>query len=701
MISLSIARSARFWTLLILPALALAVAACGGGGGEGEAEPRTAEAPVEVREVEVPVEVVREVVVEKEVVREVPVEVVVVREVEVPVEVVKEVPVEVVVIKEVEVPVEVVKEVPVEVVVEKEVVKEVPVEVVKEVVVTATPTPAPTATPLPKQNSLSAFAFHACALRETGLAECWGGSNEHGEASPPPDERLVWISAGTVHTCGLRPDGTAVCWGSNHSGRANPPRDERFSSISAGSSHTCGVTLDGRAVCWGDNSHGESDAPEGAFASVSAGESRTCGLDVDGRAVCWGIQMETYSHRVTYIASSDDAAYKPVNPPGHRFVSISVSGSSSTRSSRTAGNRSVRLGHACGIRMDGRVVCWGSGAGWGSGPNEPPAAHFVSIDTGGVESSGAICGVRKDSAAICWNGNLAAPVNYDFVSIAVGYRYACGLLEDGTVVCWGAEDVDINPPDGKFALPSSAEPSSRAAPAYDSFDAASILARFSTDDALEGEARAAAASEILARYGSGKPDAARILDLLHTMAPELSIDERRRAVAELSRLSDGGEWGEANAARAVFYLGALITGDEPNPEERVAAAQEMVALYRSGDLDAGRALDLMDTIAPHLEIDERRQAAASLAKLAADDDWDDADKMAAASEAFRLVTGVPLAAEQRMGAAVDLAGVTVKIFDPEDTFDDQDIDNATTLIKQAITGNLTTASVQSILGSGD
>ena len=74
--------------------------------------------------------------------------------------------------------------------------------------------------------------------------------------------------------------------------------------------------------------------------------------------------------------------------------------------------------------------------------------------------------------------------------------------------------------------------------------------RFSTADALEGEARAAAASEILARYRSGRPDAARILDLLHVMATNLSLDERRRAASELSRLSDDDEWDEADAASA-------------------------------------------------------------------------------------------------------------------------------------------------------
>jgi signal transduction histidine kinase/ActR/RegA family two-component response regulator len=103
-----------------------------------------------VREVavQVPVEIVKEVVrevpVDREVVREVPVPVEVIREVEVVREVVREVPVEVVkeIVREVpidreiirEIPVEIVKEVVREVPVDREVIREVPVEVVKEVV---------------------------------------------------------------------------------------------------------------------------------------------------------------------------------------------------------------------------------------------------------------------------------------------------------------------------------------------------------------------------------------------------------------------------------------------------------------------------------------------------------------------------------------------------------------------------------------
>ncbi|CAE6449736.1 unnamed protein product [Rhizoctonia solani] len=86
-----------------------------------------------IREVKVPVEIIREV----EVVKQVPVEIIkeVIKEVQVPVEVIKEVQVEVVREVPVEVIREVIKEVPVEVVKEviKEVIKEVPVEVIREV----------------------------------------------------------------------------------------------------------------------------------------------------------------------------------------------------------------------------------------------------------------------------------------------------------------------------------------------------------------------------------------------------------------------------------------------------------------------------------------------------------------------------------------------------------------------------------------
>ena len=93
-------------------------------------------------------------VVEREVVKEVPVEVV--KEVEV----VREMPVEVEVVKEVEV----VREMPVDVIKEVEVVKERPVEVVRQVEVVATPTPVP---------SMEPFVIGAMDA-VTGIGESYG-----------------------------------------------------------------------------------------------------------------------------------------------------------------------------------------------------------------------------------------------------------------------------------------------------------------------------------------------------------------------------------------------------------------------------------------------------------------------------------------------------------------------------------------------
>ena len=230
-----------------------------------------------------------------------------------------------------------------------------------------------------------------------------------------------------------------------------------------------------------------------------------------------------------------------------------------------------------------------------------------------------------------------------------------------------------------------------------SFDAASILARFSITDALEGEARAGAVEEIVARYKSGYTDTEHLLDLLHTVAPELSIEERRNSAQLLAQIAEDGSWDEKQTAQGVFYLATLIAGEEPNAEERLSAAQNLADMYEDGNLTADAALHWMDIIAPSLGISERRQAAASLAKLASDGELDETERIAAASETFRLVTGVPLSAEQRASAAVDLAGVGVKIFDTEDSFEDRDIDNATEIIKQSLTGELTTDSLQKIL----
>ena len=190
-------------------------------------------------------------------------------------------------------------------------------------------------------------------------------------------------------------------------------------------------------------------------------------------------------------------------------------------------------------------------------------------------------------------------------------------------------------------------------------------------------------------------DTERILDLLHTLLPERSIGHRETIAFALTEHA-----ADANTLSVPDLLAAIIN-DTTNDQTRLFAAMDMTLLYESGGLDSELALGLMDIIAPDLSINQRRQAAMALARLAADDDWNGEDKMAAASEVFRLATGVPLNTQQRIDAAIDSAGVAVRVFDTGGNFEDRDIDQATEIIKQALRGNLTTESIRSILGLGN
>lgn len=348
------------------------------------------------------------------------------------------------------------------------------------------------------------------------------------------------------------------------------------------------------------------------------------------------------------------------------------------------------------MRGNGTGLCWGysiSGAVDIDGP-------FTSISVG----RGHTCALDSDGETICWGtsdeGQTNAPGGC-FTSISAGATHTCGLRENGKIVCWGDNEYgQASPPDGLFAQPSARAQSGQSVGAGASFDAASILARFSTTDAAEGEARANAASEIIAQYESGNADVQHVTELMNKLAPELSADERRRAVNNLSRLADGGEWNKRKTSDVVEQLAVIITGNEVSGAQRIAAAKELVDLYDKGELDGDRALGLLDVIAAELSVEERRQAAGALAKLSSDGDLRGVDKMAAAGEVFRLVTGVPLNAEQRVGAAVDLAGLGVKVFG-QGQFDDQEVDNAVTIIKDALSGNLTSGSLSNILGFGN
>ena len=120
----------------------------------------------------------------------------------------------------------------------------------------------------------------------------------------------------------------------------------------------------------------------------------------------------------------------PVTPPG-QFVAVDVG-----------------RAHACGLRADSQVLCWGRNS---EGQAEPPDGSFQAV-TAGEEHS---CGLRSDGTVTCWGsdtyGQTDAPEG-QFKSLSAGAWHSCGVRADGTVACWGAGlqgDSDI--PQGQFS----------------------------------------------------------------------------------------------------------------------------------------------------------------------------------------------------------------------------------------------------------
>lgn len=105
-------------------------------------------------------------------------------------------------------------------------------------------------------------------------------------------------------------------------------------------------------------------------------------------------------------------------------------------------------GHLCAVKDGGVVKCRGDNS---EGESSPPDREFVDIAVG----DGFSCGLTADKQLHCWGrsyeGQLEAPGG-KFDQICVGTLHACAIHTDQTVSCWGYNDRgQADAPPGKFA----------------------------------------------------------------------------------------------------------------------------------------------------------------------------------------------------------------------------------------------------------
>ncbi len=333
----------------------------------------------------------------------------------------------------------------------------------------------------PQPTTITTGRFHTCALLPDQTLKCWGynaagqlGLGDGHDRGTKPGQMganlpkidlgaglLVQdISAGTTHTCARFSNGSIKCWGNNAFGQLGLGDGEHrgddsdemgtflsqvnlggFSAIAmtTGETHSCAILSDGKVKCWGGNFYGQlglgdtlarGDQPgemganlssidfgNGATAAlISAGDMHTCARLSSIVVKCWGnnsfgqLGLGDTNHRGDQIGEM--GMNLPVIdldlPAGIIVKDISAGGT-----------------HTCALLSDGLIKCWGKNdfgqLGLGNTNNRGDEPDEMGVHLAPVD--------------------LGLGLGITVLGISAGSAHTCALLSNGTVKCWGKNDV--------------------------------------------------------------------------------------------------------------------------------------------------------------------------------------------------------------------------------------------------------------------
>ena len=235
-------------------------------------------------------------------------------------------------------------------------------------------------------------------------------------------------------------------------------------TIAAGTYNGCAILENQSMVCWGDNEYGQlgdgtttgsavpiyvNVAANETPVEVTVGQVTACALMESGNIYCWGSGY--YGKMGNGEPWNDDYVNTEMRqvllPEGQGGQTVSISG-----------------GHICTILNNGDVYCWGRGnqgqLGYGGTSNRnipakvnlPGQRSAIAISTGTFMT----CAITNDGMGYCWgendegqlgngttNSRQMTPAEVLFpsgntpVSISAGDDFACALMDNRKVMCWG------------------------------------------------------------------------------------------------------------------------------------------------------------------------------------------------------------------------------------------------------------------------
>ncbi len=369
--------------------------------------------------------------------------------------------------------------------------------------------------------AISAGGFHTCALMNTGNVKCWGENragqlgrtDAYGMAALTRDvnglnNNVVAIAAGGRHTCALLNTGGVKCWGSNEAGelgngtfggswdKTSIPGDvsglsRGVQAITARSGGACALMDTGLFKCWGRMPGAETNTgsaipvdvvalDEGAQA-ITWGLSHTCVLMNIGQAKCWGrntngqLGAGTTQESITPMdvvdLSGNTLAPTPWPTASINETPTAEPGPNAVETPTPALNVSVpplggrvplaaREGGTCALTTTGGVKCWGlndmSQLGDGTTTNHLTPVSVIGLNSGVLAitlGNQYACALIENGGVKCWGRNwygelgdgttIDSPIPVDvsglsnITTISAGAAHTCALTSSGGVKCWG------------------------------------------------------------------------------------------------------------------------------------------------------------------------------------------------------------------------------------------------------------------------
>ncbi len=298
-------------------------------------------------------------------------------------------------------------------------------------------------------------------------------------------DAVAQISAGHFHTCARYVSGKVACWGKNAEGQigdglapavepfAGVPRfvvglaDTGAEQISCGEADNCALMKDGKVQCWGANDEaqlgvGDADdhlggttvigvggSPATRGLEAAGGDAFNCAILASGKASCWG------SNAYGRLGSGSAPTALARSPIPTEVVGLADAVAMSAGES-----------HACAVRANGTVLCWGNNdfdqLGLGELDGGQPAFSATPVPVAGITDARAIELGEKHSCAYtaaneiwCWGSNskgqlgdngasgAMSPTPVKVVGLTVpkevsgAGEHTCARTENGAVFCWG------------------------------------------------------------------------------------------------------------------------------------------------------------------------------------------------------------------------------------------------------------------------